>query len=747
MAELPNPNASGAATASKEDMMQVSFLKDNKGLLQSINDSISLLNKNFVGFIDQWKDALAAAERARLEALLEAKRGMKTSGNTKKSKMEIPEGLSMGVLSWAAIAGLVASITDIDDYINAAKLPGRFNSVRKAIGVVGTFLGDFGTKIKDTFKLPKKLSTTMTADLIGDWFKEATKGIKNVLKLDSPGFVKFIDDVKLGGTGMLDELTVGAGKVVTSVKSMLKFDSPGFVKFADDVNIKGTGILDDLTVGANKVKGVFKTLVSPITTLIENAKLSGASVADDVTKGIANVKGMFTSIKSFFTTIFKPIEDLKAALTLDLEGGVIMKALRGVGEFFKPLKTFFSSMWDILKPAKAILGAAKAIPIVGQVIGIVMGIFDFFTGFIDGFSEKESTFDEDGNEMKDQRTILEKTMDGVQQGLFNLFREMIFIPLDLIKSGVSWVMGKLGFPGAEKAMDKFSFTKLFDDFFEKGTTFSDIVRKLVTLPYQGVMWIWGKLLGFLGFKDAEKWLTGFKFDDLVKEAGIDPETGKFSFTTLISNFIESIGEWFDTMIEDAMKIIRKIPGFGDLGKTEAQVSDEALDEEREAIQNQIDKRKRGIKQTLRGRDLETDTFNSADKKSIERTQKAIEKLEAKLAALDPKAITEMGKMAAKAQDEGSIYVHDISVENALGKTTDSLEKTAEISIGSAANSNSPVVVAGAPVSTGGGGAAPQMSGGGDTNTVVNNAKTVNHAGPLRDRTAPETFYMKRFGAM
>ena len=53
MAELPNPNASGAATASKEDMMQVSFLKDNKGLLQSINDSISLLNKNFVGFIDQ----------------------------------------------------------------------------------------------------------------------------------------------------------------------------------------------------------------------------------------------------------------------------------------------------------------------------------------------------------------------------------------------------------------------------------------------------------------------------------------------------------------------------------------------------------------------------------------------------------------------------------------------------------------------------------------------------------------------
>ena len=600
--------------------------------------------------------------------------------------MEIPEGLSMGVLSWAAIAGLVASITDIDDYINAAKLPGRFNSVRKAIGVVGTFLGDFGTKIKDTFKLPKKLSTTMTAELIGDWFKEATKGIKNVLKLDSPGFVKFIDDVKLGGTGMLDELTVGANKVVTSVKSMLKFDSPGFIKFADDVNIKGTGILDDLTVGANKVKGVFKTLVSPITTLIENAKLSGASVADDVTKGIANVKGMFTSIKSFFTTIFKPIEDLKAALTLDLEGGVIMKALRGVGEFFKPLKTFFSSMWDILKPAKAILGAAKAIPIVGQVIGIVMGIFDFFTGFIDGFSEKESTFDMDGNEIKDQRTTLQKSMDGMKQGVFNLFREMLAIPADLIKDGLSWIMAKLGFPGAEKSMDSFSFTKKFDELF----------------------------------------------------------SGEFSFVEIFTKLLTGLGEWFDGMMESAKEIIRNIPGMGDFGKSDADIASDRQAEIKEDIKALEEKRKTAL--------FEKDQFKlGLGKYSDLATSK--EDIDAEIAELNKESVdlqaqtaSNIGTLTEHAIHGNSIYVQDIGAQELMSKTNDSLEKTAEVKIGSSANDNN-IIVAPANMGGGGGGAAPDMRGGGNTTNVVNNSSNSRNIQlKMADNNRPEQQHARRFAA-
>ena len=62
-----------------------------------------------------------------------------------------------------------------------------------------------------------------------------------------------------------------------------------------------------------------------------------------------------------------------------------------------------------------------------------MSAFDFITGFIDGFKES------DGN------NIVSKFIDGVGGGLSKLIGNLIGIPLDLLKSGVSWIMGKLGF--------------------------------------------------------------------------------------------------------------------------------------------------------------------------------------------------------------------------------------------------------------------------------------------------------------
>jgi hypothetical protein len=749
MANLPNPNP-GVSTDdfNAAQAVHFQFMEINANILDGIDVELENLNNNFMSWAEDWNQDSLDAKRARMEAALEAKKDIKTSGNTKKSEMKIPD-MSMGMLGFAAIAGLVASVTGLDNLINAAKLPARLTSV-------GKFFGSFGTLLKDTFKMPKITGMSATTDLLGEWFKSGTSKINNLLKTDTPEFTKFADDVKLSGGSMFDDLSKGAGKVGKSVKGMLGLDSPSFLKFIDDVKLGGTSMFDDLSKGVNNVKKAFKTLISPITTLIENAKLSGASVADDVTKGIDNVKGMFTSIKSFFTTIFKPIGDLKAALTLDLEGGGIMKAINAIGDFLKPLKTFFGTVWDAIKaPLKAVgpLISKIAVP-----IGIIMGIFDFFTGFVEGFSEQESTFDEDGNEMKDQRNMLQKTMDGMKGGLFNLFREMIAIPLDLIKSGVSWVMGKLGFPGAEKAMDKFSFTKLFDDFFVAGTTFSDIVRKLTTLPLQGVMWIWGKLLGFLGFKDAEKWLTGFKFDDLVKEAGMDSETGEFSFGTLITNFIESIGEWFDGMIESAMEIIRNVPGFGNFGK-----SDERIKQEEESL----DKAKEGgfyDKSNVIGFDSKIDrdkltagaqvTYDEdGNMMQPELTKQMVDSIIADedISKEDlefmKKLQGDMANFTKKATTKGSIFVHDISVEEKMAemtKSSDSAAKTMEVAVGSDANATAAGTVI---VSTPPAAAAAPVNGGGSSTTNVSSS-SVNHVSnvALRDQVRPEQSHMRRFSA-
>ena len=124
-----------------------------------------------------------------------------------------------------------------------------------------------------------------------------------------------------------------------------------------------------------------------------------------------------------------------------------------------------------------ILGFAKGF---GSVLGklflpvtIVMSAFDFITGFIDGFKES------DGN------NIVSKFIDGVGGGLSKLIGNLIGIPLDLLKSGVSWIMGKLGFSEAEKFLDSFNFVDLI----------MDIVKAPYTLVSNAIDYIVGLFTG------------------------------------------------------------------------------------------------------------------------------------------------------------------------------------------------------------------------------------------------------------
>jgi len=58
--------------------------------------------------------------------------------------------------------------------------------------------------------------------------------------------------------------------------------------------------------------------------------------------------------------------------------------------------------------------------------------------------------------------MLEKIFDGMVQGAVEVIRGIFIIPLDLLKSGLSWLLGKLGFSEAEKLLDSFSFNEMYD---------------------------------------------------------------------------------------------------------------------------------------------------------------------------------------------------------------------------------------------------------------------------------------------
>ena len=76
-----------------------------------------------------------------------------------------------------------------------------------------------------------------------------------------------------------------------------------------------------------------------------------------------------------------------------------------------------------------------------------MTAFDTIMGAIDGFKGT------DGN-------IVQKILGGLG-GAIKGFMKLVTVPLDLVKSLISWIAGKFGFTEFEKLLDGFSFTELF----------------------------------------------------------------------------------------------------------------------------------------------------------------------------------------------------------------------------------------------------------------------------------------------
>jgi hypothetical protein len=139
--------------------------------------------------------------------------------------------------------------------------------------------------------------------------------------------------------------------------------------------------------------------------------------------------------------------------------------IKGVKSLFQPVSRVFGAIGNSVTSVSAMAGKGGVIGKIlgfargfGTVLGklflpvtIVMMAFDSITGFIDGWKES------DGD------SIVSKFIDGVGGGLSKLIGNLIGMPLDLLKDGVSWIMGKLGFDGAVEFLDSFSFKDLLMD--------------------------------------------------------------------------------------------------------------------------------------------------------------------------------------------------------------------------------------------------------------------------------------------
>jgi hypothetical protein len=175
----------------------------------------------------------------------------------------------------------------------------------------------------------------------------------------------------------------------------------GITEFID--KFKNSGLYKGISTLVGKMKGLFRIFSnSPVLKAI------------DVMVDIA---------KSTFSTIANVISGIKQGFTVGSKfGSVLGKLLKGVG--------------------RLLLGLGK---IFGWPLTIIMGIYGAITGFMKGFKEGG-------------------IIGGIKGALVGLFDAVIGSLLDLLKDGVSWIAGMLGFEKFSAFLDSFSFTDLFRKF-------------------------------------------------------------------------------------------------------------------------------------------------------------------------------------------------------------------------------------------------------------------------------------------
>ena len=171
--------------------------------------------------------------------------------------------------------------------------------------------------------------------------------------------------------------------------------------------------------------------------------------------------GFFGKMGSFFNTLLKPFRFIAKAFsdlnkTVRSVFGIVSKVAKGGGIFSK----FFGTIGSFFR-GFALIGSKLLIPL-QVVIGVVSGAIQAFkdaSGTAGGF--------------------LDKLIAGVGGFFKGAFNALISMPLDLLKKGVSFIAGKLGFENFAELLDSFSFVGLFSTIFDGITSFVTGIKDII----------------------------------------------------------------------------------------------------------------------------------------------------------------------------------------------------------------------------------------------------------------------------
>ena len=334
-------------------------------------------------------------------------------------------GKSLGKSAIGASSATKKTEKDADAETRANKDTTFLEKIFKGIGRL-ILLGKDGLK-KSAFALGAGLGALVgllfsPLTILVAFFKSVGKELAYLKtvgkKIAGSKFFKVIGDFfgKIGKfvgkfTGLTKLKELGGGgidKIIGSVKGFFGNIKNSLGNFA---KAKGfvLGVDGKAVVQTNKFA---KNVVNGITTVKNFFSGIGKTIGGFVT----TAKGAITPVVNFFKSIITTVKAVLAPITSGFKAGF--------GFVTKFAAGFGSVLGKIFLP-----------------ITILMGAFDFITGFIEGFK-------------------VDGILGGLEGGFSKLFGNLLGIPLDLLKQGIAWILGKFGFEDASAALKTFSFKDL-----------------------------------------------------------------------------------------------------------------------------------------------------------------------------------------------------------------------------------------------------------------------------------------------
>lgn len=361
-----------------------------------------------------------------------------------------------------------------------------------------------------------------------------TKALEKIAENTEPK-----DNVALGkeATGlnfgsMLVKIAAGFGVLAGTVSALVKnmkffvdlltprFVKNSIVKAFDEVMTFFKGFGDKVKTNLSKLFSLDDT--SKMGKIFNSVKTSISSFVKFIEPVTDVVKSVFTGIKSAVTTFIKPF-----VAAFDILKGMLDGPIKVVSE---TLQTFKNAFGVVSKVVSKLLFPLFAI----------MTIWDTVKGAIEGFEEGG----------------VAGAIGGAIKGLFN---SIIFAPLDLLKSVVSWLLGKMGFEEAEKLLDSFSFEETFSKLIDTITNFFSVT--LPTFITETIPKFFTEKIPEV-FNSIVEWISGIPA--IIKENLIDPIGNAFTeyIVDPLKDAFKPIGDFFSNIKETFLSAFEdfEIPG-------------------------------------------------------------------------------------------------------------------------------------------------------------------------------------------